>query len=148
MRKNREEQKETEVLLSRRETKKGGGKKRKKIKTDKKRRGEGEDRILAYLFHPLLFVFKRISLHSSAFLVPLCPSLFSSTSFLHTYRERKKRNTEKREGKKERKLEGGEEYVGASMSRRERDSGGQRGVEILGSCQMAHCALEARPSSF
>lgn len=77
MRKNREEQKETEVLLSRRETKKGGGKKRKKIKTDKKRRGEGEDRTLAYLFHPLLFVFKRISLHSSAFLVPLCPSLFS-----------------------------------------------------------------------
>lgn len=84
MKKNRGEQKETEVLLSRRETKKGGGKKRKKIKTDKKRRGEGEDRTLAYLFHPLLFVFKRISLHSSAFLVPLCPSLFSSTSFLHT----------------------------------------------------------------
>lgn len=35
------------------------------------------------MFHPLLFVFKRISLHSSAFLVPLCLSLFSSTSFLH-----------------------------------------------------------------
>lgn len=63
-------------------------------------------------------------------------------------RERKKRNTEKRKAKDERKWKGGEEYVDASMSRRERDSGGQRGVEILGSCQMAHCALQARPSSF
>lgn len=48
-------------------------------------------------------------------------SIFFHVVFAYI-RERKKRNTnEKREGKDERKWKGGEEYVGASMSRRERD---------------------------
>ena len=48
-------------------------------------------------------------------------SIFFHVVFAYI-RERKKRNTnEKREDKDERKWKGGEEYVGASMSRRERD---------------------------
>lgn len=50
-------------------------------------------------------------------------------------------------GRKERG-EAGKAKVGASMWSSERDSRGRKEMEILGSCQMAHCALESRFPSF
>lgn len=124
----------------------GAKQKETKIKRTNKKRGGEEVRIHGYTYMhtrvPIpfffFFVFKRIP---HPFLsLPVSLSLFFfpfRTTFLHM---------PPRSGRK--KGRGRKVNVGASVSMRERDSRSQRGVEILGSCQMAHCALEAHPSSF